>query len=117
MVKLAHYLSLVTIVVLNIILLIVAGSEGQILGHSANFGLLVNTMYSVLISSSLLLGYLNWKSHQKIWALLFLANICMVVIPTLLSVSGLIKLPSIVLIGFDLYWLNQYWLYVASRRN
>lgn len=99
MVKLARYLSLLTIVALNAILLIAAGSDGQILGHSASF--------------SLLLGYLNWKSHRKTWALLFFVNIFIVLIPTLLSISGLIKLPSIVLISLDLYWLNQYWVYAT----
>lgn len=114
LVKLAIFLSLITIATLNLTLLVAASSHGQILGNSTSFSLLVNVMYVALISSSLLLGYLNWHKNRKVWAYLFYANILIVFIPTILSISGLLKLPSAFLIFLDLYWLNQYLLYLVS---
>jgi hypothetical protein len=114
LVKLAILLSLITIATLNAIVLVAAGSNGQLIGNSAGFGLLVDVMYVALISSSLLLGYLNWQNKRSVWALLFWANIVIVFIPTVLRISGLIKVPSAVLIFLDLYWLNKYVVYAVS---
>ena len=115
--KLATFLSLITIATLNAILLVAASSHGQALSNSASFGLLVNTMYVALIGSSLLLGYLNWQKNQKTWASLFWANIFIVSIPSILSISGLLKFPSDFLIFLDLYWLNKYLVYVVSAHG
>jgi hypothetical protein len=113
LVKLAIFLSLITIAALNTTLLVAASSHGQFLGNSSSFGLLVNVMYVALISSSLLLGYLNWQKNQKAWAFLFWANIFIVFVPTILSICGLLKLPSAFLIFLDLYWLNKYLVYAV----
>lgn len=113
--KLAFYLSWLTWAALNIILFLIASSKGDVIGHNAGFGLLVNGMYVALIGSSLLLGYLNWQKQQKIWAWLFSANILIVLIPTLLALSGFTTLPPAVLVLLDLYWLNQYGLYVSRN--
>lgn len=117
LVKLAIFLSLITITTLNAILLVAASSHGQVLGNSTSFGLLVNILYVALISSSLLLGYLNWQKNRKAWAFLFWANILIVFIPTILSISGLLKLPSAFLIFLDLYWLNKYLAYAVSTHG
>lgn len=114
--KLALYLSWLTIAALNAIVFLAISSNGQIMGHSTSFGLLVNVMYVALISSSVLLGYLNWQKQRHIWAFLFWANILMVLIPTILTIVGFIILPPAVLIFLDLYWLNQYWLYALTNR-
>jgi hypothetical protein len=116
-VKLSKYLSLITIVTLNAILLVAAVSNGQVLGKSAGFGLLVDIMYAALISSSLLLGYVNRQKGQNIWAVFFWANVFIVLIPTILSIGGLIKVPSGLLIFLDLYWLNQYVVYAVSANG
>ncbi len=117
LVKWATFLSLMTIATLNAILLVAASSNGQVLANSASFSLLVNVMYIALIGSSLLLGYLNLKKTKKAWAFLFWANIFIVFIPTILSIAGLLKVPSvflIFLIFLDLYWLNQYLVYTVG---
>ncbi len=57
--KLTLFLIVTTIVALNAILLIGAGTGGQVVGTNVYFGLLVEAMYAGLISSSLLLGYLS----------------------------------------------------------
>ena len=114
LIKLATFLSLITIATLNAILLVAASSNGQVLGNNASFGLLVNVMYIALIGSSLLLGYLNWQKNQKAWAFLFWANVFIVFIPTILSIGGLLKLPSAFLIFLDLYWLNKYLVYAVN---
>lgn len=112
--KLTIFVTFITIITLNATLLFAVNSHGQVIGNSTSFGLLVNVMYAALISSSLLLGYLNWQNNQKNWAFLFWANIIIVLIPTLLNISGLLKLPSAFLILLDLYWLNKYLVYVAT---
>jgi hypothetical protein len=113
--KLAFYLSWLTIVALNAIVFLVASSNGQIIGHSPSFGLLVNGIVRSFISSSMLIGYLNWQKQQKIRALLFWANILMVLIPTILNVAGLRTPTQALLILLDLYWLNQYLLYTVGK--
>lgn len=113
--KLAFYLSWITIAALNAILFIVASSNGQALGSSVSFNALVNGMYGVLLSSSAILGYLNWRIAQKLWALLFSANLLIVLISTLLSIASLVKLPIAYLIALDLYWLNQYLIYMTRN--
>lgn len=114
--KLALYLSWLTIAALNAIVFLATSSNGQIMGHSTSFGLLVNAMYVALISSSVSLGYLNWQNHRNIWAFLFWGNILMVLIPTVLTIAKIIALPPAVLILLDLYWLNQYWWYASTNR-
>lgn len=114
LIKLPKYLSLITIGSLNAILLVAAGSNGQVLGRSASFGLLVDVMYVALLSSSLLLGYENWQKNRQALAVLFWANVFIVLIPTILSIGGFIKVPSAFLVFLDLYWLNQYVAYAVS---
>lgn len=114
MVKLALILSLLTIVTLNAILWVAASSNSQVIGNTSWFSLLVNMMYFALISSSLLLGYLNWQKSHKAWAFIFWANIFIVLIPTILNMFSLLKLPRELLILLDLYWLNKYLVYTLS---
>lgn len=113
LVKLAIFLSLITIITLNATLLVAASSHGQVLGNSHLFDLLVNVMYTALISSSLLIGYINWQKNKMAWAFLFWANILIVFIPTILSMMARLRLPSAFLIFLDLYWLNKYLVYFA----
>ncbi|NTW53159.1 MAG: hypothetical protein HGB22_11325 [Chlorobiaceae bacterium] len=115
LVKLAKYLSLITIAALTAILLVVVFTNGQVIGRSAGFGWLVELMYVALISSSLLIGYVHWQKKQKVWAALFWANFFIVLIPTILSAGGLIKVPSALLVFLDLYWISQYVVYAVSR--
>jgi len=71
-------------------------------------------MYFALIGSSLLLAYINWRKSQLAWAFIFVNNVFIVLISTILSMSGLINLPSTFLIFLDLYWLNKYLVYMLS---
>ena len=104
-----------TIVTLTAILLVVAGSNGQVIGRSTGFGLLVDLMYVALISSSLLIGFAQWQKKQTAQAVLFWANVFIVLTPTILSAGGLIKVPSALLVFLDLYWISQYVVYAVSR--
>jgi hypothetical protein len=113
--KLIFCFCIATITALNAILLIVACTNGQILGHSTNFNFLVNFMYFSLISSSLILSYRSWRHQQKIWSLLFTTNIMLVLIPTLLSMKGSLKVSPTFMIFLDLYWLNQYLVFMATK--
>ncbi len=114
MIKLSIILSLITILTLNVILLIAASSNGQALVNNNWFSLIVNIMYFALIGSSLLLAYINWRKSQLAWAFIFVNNVFIVLISTILSMSGLINLPSTFLIFLDLYWLNKYLVYMLS---
>jgi hypothetical protein len=114
--KLGHYLSLLTMAFLNAIVFFTAISNSQIVWHSANFNVLVNCMYLTLLCSSLIVGYVNWQIKRKIWALLFWANIFIVLIPTVLSYAKFLAMPHAMLIFLDLYWLNQYWWYASTHR-
>gem|GEM_PF-2564230 len=113
-IKLSIILSLITILTLNVILLIAASSNGQALVNNNWFSLIVNIMYFALIGSSLLLAYINWRKSQLAWAFIFVNNVFIVLISTILSMSGLINLPSTFLIFLDLYWLNKYLVYMLS---
>ncbi len=113
--KLAFYLSCLTVAALNVILFIVASSNDKLLDNSVSFNGLVNGMYGVLLSSSAIFSYLNWRAQQRLWALLFSANLLIVFISTLLSIASLVKLPTSYLIVLDLYWLNQYLIYMTKH--
>ncbi len=112
--KSACAVSWLTIAALNAILFIAAGSNGAVIGQSASFGCLVNSMYLLLTSSSLMLGGLNWRKQQKVWAVLFWGNVVLVLLATSLHIIGLLTLPPALLIGLDLYWLNPYLFYTAK---
>lgn len=80
---------------LNAILLIGSSTGGKVVGINPLFGLLVEVMYVALLTSSLLLSYYCRRQNQTIWAILFLTNVFIVLIPSLLKFGGLITKPNV----------------------
>ena len=104
--------SLLTIASLNTILLF-----GAVVRDPESIRTVFNGVVLVidlsLVSSSLLLGFLFFKHHASFLSSLFLLNVVLFIVASILRIRGAV-FPPILLYGADLYWLNLY-LVVLSR--
>ena len=103
---LAAFLSILTILFLDLILLL-----GAVVHDPQSlrpyFGALVAVMDLSLVASSGLLGLFFLKHHSRSLGAAFLLNIGLFAAAFILVTSG-IRFPPILLFAADIYWLNLY---------
>jgi hypothetical protein len=105
------------------IVLLGAGTAGQVVGSSVAFGILVLVMDISLVASSLLLGYLFARKRQRLWVVLFFLNLLIMLTALVLKLNSIAFSPFL-LFGADIYWLNIYlvclcceWQWFISKPN
>jgi hypothetical protein len=99
-------LSLIVIACLNLILLIGAAFPGRV-DLKPIFDATILFFDVALVSSSLLLGTLLGRRRERLFAVLFFANVGIFAVAIIYRSVGK-PFPPLILFGADLYWLQLY---------
>lgn len=108
----ARWLVVLTAISLNLVLLWGMATQEAVVGKSAGFNLLVNTMLGLLLITSFVVVRVNWAS-QRSWSLAFGFNFLLILLPSIFKKLGLVYFGPPFLFCLDLYWLNLCLVYLS----